>query len=607
MSIKSIRNLAIVAHVDHGKTTLVDQLLNHCNTIAPGKLSERFMDSGDLEQERGITITSKHVALSYQGHKINLIDTPGHADFGGEVERVLCLADGVLLLVDALEGPMPQTRFVLKKAMEHRLKPLVIINKIDRPHHRALEVQDDILDLFIDLDAPEKFLDFPTLYASGRDGIVQREADSKNEGMGLLFEFILKNLEPSELIDDKPGAIRITAIEADEFMGTIGIGRVHLGRVSKNDRVWVLNQGSSEKKQQIIKGLFSYSGLERVPIEYAPSGELVAVTGIADVQIGQTLTLCDPPKCLDPVPIDEPTLSMEFLVNDSPFAGQEGSYVTSSKLGERLQRELEGNVSLRIEPTESPDRFTVAGRGLLHLSILIEKMRREGYELGVSRPKVLTKVIDGKVHEPFLQTFVEVRDEYSSKVIDSLLQGGGKLKGMNTRNSSSFLEFSCPARSMIGMRSKLLTLCRGEVTLSTLFEGFFQAKVDPRVRENGALVSMLGGTCAAYSLDSIQNRGILFTVPGDKVYEGMVIGENSRGGDLAVNPVKGKKHSNVRAAGTDRNAQLAPPRVLSLEDAIEFLAEDEILEVTPKAFRIRKTILNADERKKASKGTNLTV
>jgi len=607
VSIKSIRNLAIVAHVDHGKTTLVDQLLNHCNTIAPGKLSERFMDSGDLEQERGITITSKHVALSYQGHKINLIDTPGHADFGGEVERVLCLADGVLLLVDALEGPMPQTRFVLKKAMEHRLKPLVIINKIDRPHHRALEVQDDILDLFIDLDAPEKFLDFPTLYASGRDGIVQREADSKNEGMGLLFEFILKNLEPSELIDDKPGAIRITAIEADEFMGTIGIGRVHLGRVSKNDRVWVLNQGSSEKKQQIIKGLFSYSGLERVPIEYAPSGELVAVTGIADVQIGQTLTLCDPPKCLDPVPIDEPTLSMEFLVNDSPFAGQEGSYVTSSKLGERLQRELEGNVSLRIEPTESPDRFTVAGRGLLHLSILIEKMRREGYELGVSRPKVLTKVIDGKVHEPFLQTFVEVRDEYSSKVIDSLLQGGGKLKGMNTRNSSSFLEFSCPARSMIGMRSKLLTLCRGEVTLSTLFEGFFQAKVDPRVRENGALVSMLGGTCAAYSLDSIQNRGILFTVPGDKVYEGMVIGENSRGGDLAVNPVKGKKHSNVRAAGTDRNAQLAPPRVLSLEDAIEFLAEDEILEVTPKAFRIRKTILNADERKKASKGTNLTV
>ena len=607
MSIKSIRNLAIVAHVDHGKTTLVDQLLNHCNTIAPGKLSERFMDSGDLEQERGITITSKHVALSYQGHKINLIDTPGHADFGGEVERVLCLADGVLLLVDALEGPMPQTRFVLKKAMEHRLKPLVIINKIDRPHHRALEVQDDILDLFIDLDAPEKFLDFPTLYASGRDGIVQREADSKNEGMGLLFEFILKNLEPSELIDDKPGAIRITAIEADEFMGTIGIGRVHLGRVSKNDRVWVLNQGSSEKKQQIIKGLFSYSGLERVPIEYAPSGELVAVTGIADVQIGQTLTLCDPPKCLAPVPIDAPTLSMEFLVNDSPFAGQEGSYVTSSKLGERLQRELEGNVSLRIEPTESPDRFTVAGRGLLHLSILIEKMRREGYELGVSRPKVLTKVIDGKVHEPFLQTFVEVRDEYSSKVIDSLLQGGGKLKGMNTRNSSSFLEFSCPARSMIGMRSKLLTLCRGEVTLSTLFEGFFQAKVDPRVRENGALVSMLGGTCAAYSLDSIQNRGILFTVPGDKVYEGMVIGENSRGGDLAVNPVKGKKHSNVRAAGTDRNAQLAPPRVLSLEDAIEFLAEDEILEVTPKAFRIRKTILNADERKKASKGTNLTV
>jgi GTP-binding protein len=606
VSIKSIRNLAIVAHVDHGKTTLVDKLLERCNTIAPGKLSERFMDSGDLEQERGITITSKHVSLEFQGHKINLIDTPGHADFGGEVERVLCLADGVLLLVDAQEGPMPQTRFVLKKAMEHKLKPLVIINKIDRPHHRALEVQDEILELFIDLDAPEAFLDFPVLYASGRDGIVQREPDSKNEGMDLLFEFILKNLEPSELINDKPGAIRITTTEADEFMGKIGIGRVHLGKVSKNDKVWVLNQDSTEMKQQVIKGLFSYKGLERVAIDSAPSGELVAVTGITDVQIGQTLTLCDPPKCLAPVPIDEPTLSMEFLVNNSPFAGQEGSYVTSSKLGERLKKELEGNVSLRIEATDSPDRFTVAGRGLLHLSILIEKMRREGYELGVSRPKVLTKIIDGKVHEPFLQTFIEVKEEYSSKVIDSLLKGGGKLKGMTSRHSTCFLEFSCPARSMIGMRTKLLTLCRGEVTLSTLFEGFFQAKVDPRVRENGALVSMLEGTCAAYALDSIQNRGILFAVPGDKVYEGMVIGENSRGGDLAINPVKGKKHSNVRAAGTDRNTQLSPPRILSMEDAIEFLAEDEILEVTPKAFRIRKTILNADERKKAGKGVNLT-
>jgi GTP-binding protein len=559
------------------------------------------MDSGDLERERGITITSKHVSLDYQGNKVNLIDTPGHADFGGEVERVLCLADGVLLLVDASEGPMPQTRFVLKKAMDQKLKPLVVINKIDRPYHRALEVQSEILDLFIDLDAPESFLDFPIIYASGRDGIVQREPDSENEGMDLLFEFILKNLDPPELIFDRPGAIRITATEVDGFMGRIGIGRVHLGKVSKGDKVWVLDQGSSERTQQVIKGLFCYQGLDRVPIESAPSGELVAVTGIAHVQIGQTLTLCDPPKCLDPVPIDEPTLSMDFLVNDSPFAGQEGTYVTSSKLGERLQKELEGNVSLRIESTASPDRFSVAGRGLLHLSILIEKMRREGYELGVSRPKVLIKIIDGREHEPFLHTFVEVNDEYSSKVIDTLLQVGGQLRGMNTRNTSCFLEFSCPARSMIGMRSKLLTLCRGEITLSTLFEDYFETKTNPRVRENGALVSMLAGSCAAYSLDSIQNRGILFAVPGDSVYEGMVIGENSRSGDLAVNPVKGKKHSNVRAAGTDKNAQLAPPRILSMEDALEFLAEDEILEVTPKAFRIRKTILNAEERKKRGK------
>ena len=598
---KSIRNLAIIAHVDHGKTTLVDRLLHHCNTIAPGKLSERFMDSGDLEKERGITITSKHVSLEYNSHKINLIDTPGHADFGGEVERVLCLADGVLLLVDASEGPMPQTRFVLKKAMEHKLKPLVIINKIDRPNHRALEVHDEILDLFIDLDAPEEFLDFPILYASGRDGIFQREPDSQDEGIELLFKFIMENLEPSDLIEDQPGAIRVTATEMDEFMGAIGIGRVHLGKVSRNARAWILDQRGSEPRQQIIKGLYSYRGLERVSIDSAPSGELVAVSGISHVQIGQTITLCDPPQPLERVPIDEPTLTMDFLVNDSPFAGQEGTYVTSSKLSERLDKELEGNISLRIESTPSPDRFSVAGRGLLHLSILIEKMRREGYELGVSRPRVLMKTIDGKLHEPYLHVFVEVNEAYSSKIIDILLQAGGEMRGMNTRNSTCFLEFSCPARSMIGMRSKLLTLCRGEMTLSTLFEGYFPTKTSPRVRENGALVSMLTGPCTAYSLDSIQNRGVLFVAPGDQVYEGMVIGENSRGEDLAVNPVKGKKHSNVRAAGSDKNIQLAPPRNMSLEDALEFLAEDEILEVTPKSYRIRKTILNADERKKAQK------
>ena len=598
---KSIRNLAIVAHVDHGKTTLVDRLLHHCNTIAPGKLSERFMDSGDLERERGITITSKHVSLTYKDHKINLVDTPGHADFGGEVERVLCLADGVLLLVDSAEGPMPQTRFVLKKAMEHKLKPLVIINKIDRPNHRAYEVHDEILELFIDLEAPEEFLDFPMLYASGRDGIFKREPDGENEGVELLFNFILDNLEPAEMITDQPGAIRVTATEVDDFMGAIGIGRVHLGQVNKNAKAWVLDQRGTEPRQQVIKGLYSYRGLERIAIDSAPSGELVAVSGIADVQIGQTITLCETPEPLERVPIDEPTLTMDFLVNDSPFAGQEGTYVTSSKISERLKKELEGNISLRVESTPSPDRFNVAGRGLLHLSILIEKMRREGYELGVSRPKVLLKTIDGVQHEPFLHVFVEVNEAYSSKIIDMLLQAGGEMKGMNTRNSTCFLEFSNPARSMIGMRSKLLTLCRGEMTLSTLFQGYFKTKTSPRVRENGALVSMLGGACSAYSLDSVQNRGVLFVNPGDMVYEGMIIGENSRSEDLAVNPVKGKKHSNVRAAGSDRNIQLAPPRVLSLEDALEFLAEDEILEVTPKSFRIRKTILNAEERKKAQK------
>lgn len=597
-----VRNLAIIAHVDHGKTTLVDQLLKTCKTLGDRKeVEERFMDSMDQEKERGITIKSKHISLDYQGNRINIVDTPGHADFGGEVERVLCLADGVLLLVDALEGPMPQTRFVLKKALEHGLKPLVFINKIDRSFIRPDEVLEEILELLLDLDAPEELLDFPHMFGSAREGYVREDVEGKDLPMTRLLEFLINEVPAPSFDPDLPGAIRITSLEPNEFLGTLGIGRVMQGSITKGDKVFVLEQGQEQSKERTLRSIFHYEGLSRVEIEEAHSGELVAIAGIDPMSIGLTLTKEDPPKHLAPVPIDEPTLGLEFTVNTSPLAGQDGKFVTSSKIRERLFKESERNVALRVEETEDPDRLLVSGRGLLHLSILIEDMRREGYEFGVGRPKVITKEENGVTLEPWLAVLVESPEESAGKIIELLSSAGALMREMKTRKEITILDFKMPARTMMGMSSKILTLSRGEANVSTVFEDYEpKANVDAG-RGSGSLISMLAGETTAYSLDSLQARGKLFVGPGEKVYEGMVVGENSRDNDLVVNPVKGKKLTNVRASGTDKNVKLAPPIKFSLEEALEFLAVGEMLEVTPKIFRIRKTVLDSNDRKKAEK------
>lgn len=599
---KNIKNIAIVAHVDHGKTTLIDKILEYCNTLGERtEVEERFMDSGDIEKERGITITSKNVSVEHKGVKINIVDTPGHADFAGEVERVLCLADSVLLLVDSVEGPMPQTRFVLKKAIEAGLKPLVIVNKIDRPHQRANEVHDEVLDLFLELDTPDEYLEFPYLYASGRDGLIRTEPEGENLDFETLLDFILEHSPSCKGDKDAPGAIRVTSLEYNDYLGQLAIGRVEQGALKKNEVVSVLCQDNDEVRKATVRGLFVFSGIERVEVEEVTHGDLVAVQGINDVQIGQTYTLADPPIKLAHVPVDEPTLSMEFSVNNGPFVGKDGKFVTSTKISSRLYKELERNVSLKIVDTDDTDTWSVSGRGLLHLSILIESMRREGYELCVSRPKVIYKEIDGKKHEPYLTVLIEVPESYSGGIIELMSKNCGEMTNMQVKRDLSSLEFSIPARGMIGMRGKLLTASRGEAVINSLYADYRPATAKVPGRTTGSLISNSQADTTAYSLETVQGRGKLFVGTGLPVYEGMIIGENAKYQDLTVNVVKGKKHSNVRSSGTDKKVGLVPPILFSLEENLEFLAHDEMLEVTPNHMRLRKTILTEDGRKQASR------
>jgi GTP-binding protein len=599
---RPIRNIAIIAHVDHGKTTLVDCLLKQSGTFAEHeRLGERIMDSNDLERERGITILAKNCAIEYGGTRINIVDTPGHADFGGEVERVLSMVDGVLLLVDAVEGPMPQTRFVTRKALAQGLKAIVVVNKIDRPGSRPAWVVDQTFDLFDKLGATDAQLDFPVIYASALQGWASTDYTERRPDMAALFEAILTHVPPPAAQEDLPLQLQISTLDYNSYVGRIGIGRIRCGSVRSGQTV-ALRYGSEERGEAKIAQVLTFTGLERQPVEEASAGDIVAVTGIEAVNIG--LTICDRehPEGLPPIAIDEPTLQMNFQVNSSPLAGREGKYVTSRQLRERLYRELQSNVALRVEDTEEPDVLTVSGRGELHLTILIENMRREGYELAVSRPHVLTKLVDGEVHEPYEALTVDIEEDHQGAVMEALGTRRAELADMSVDgNGRVRLEYRVPARGLIGFQGEFLTLTRGTGLMSHIFDGFAAVKGAIPDRHNGVLVSNENGAAVAYALFNLQERGRLFVSPGEKLYEGMIVGIHSRDNDLVVNPIKTKKLTNIRAAGKDEAILLTPPIELTLEYAVEFIAEDELVEVTPASIRIRKRFLKEQERKRAAR------
>ncbi len=599
-----IRNIAIVAHVDHGKTTLVDKLLrqNGCFRLNQNT-PDRIMDSNDLERERGITILSKNTSIHYGDTKINIIDTPGHADFGGEVERIVNLVDGVLLLVDAFEGPMPQTRFVLKKALDAGLKPLVVINKIDRPDARPFEVIDKVLDLFIDLGANEEQLDFPIIYASAKWGMAKDSLEGSSDNMIPLLDAILANIPFPSGEPDQPFQIAVSSVDYDNYVGRIGIGKIARGRIFKGQELILCDLDGKQARVK-ISNLSVFEGLNRVEVESAAAGEIIAISGIEDINIGDTL--CSPER-IEPVSfaqIDQPTISMNFIVNDSPLAGREGSYVTSRHLKERLQKELLSNVSLQVEEI-SPDSFKVSGRGELHLSILIETMRREGYEFAVTRPEVILRNINDIVHEPMEKLFIEVPEEYMGTVIEYSARRKGEMVNMDNSSANTVkIEFSIPARGLIGYRSGFLTQTRGIGLMNHIFDGYEPFKGDISSRTRGSLVASESGIAVAYGLYNSQERGILFIGPGKEVYEGMVVGENARSGDITVNVCKKKQLTNTRAAGSDDALRLVPPLLLSLENRLEFLADDELLEVTPQSLRLRKMILDKTSRERAARNKN---
>ncbi len=599
---RPIRNIAIIAHVDHGKTTLVDCLLRQSGTFAAHeKLTERVMDSNDIERERGITILAKNCAIEYGGTRINIVDTPGHADFGGEVERVLSMVDGVLLLVDAVEGPMPQTRFVTRKALALGLKAIVVVNKIDRPGARPGWVVDQTFELFDKLGANDEQLDFPVIYASALQGWAGTDHLERRPDMSALFEAILTHVPPPAADSGLPLQLQISTLAYNSYVGRIGIGRIRRGSVRPGQTV-LLRYGEKDRGAGKIGQVLTFTGLERRPVEEAIAGDIVAVTGIEGVNIG--LTICDPqaPEGLPPIRVDEPTLAMNFQVNTSPFAGREGKFVTSRQIRERLYRELQSNVALRIEDTEEPDVFQVSGRGELHLTILIENMRREGYELAVSRPQVLTRVVDGEVHEPYEALTVDVEDAHQGAVMEALGTRRAELTDMAVDgNGRVRLDYRVPARGLIGFQGEFLTLTRGTGLMSHIFDGFAPVKGDIPDRHNGVLVSNEQGEAVAYALFNLQERGRLFVSPGEKLYEGMIIGIHTRDNDLVVNPIKTKKLTNIRAAGKDDAILLTPPIPLTLEYAVEFIAEDELVEVTPMCIRIRKRFLKEQDRKRAER------
>ena len=602
--IEKLRNIAIIAHVDHGKTTLVDQLLRQSGTLHErGDANvERIMDSNDLEKERGITILSKNTAIKWQDYRINIVDTPGHADFGGEVERVLSMVDSVLLLVDAVDGPMPQTRFVTQKAFAMGLKPIVVINKVDRPGARPEWVLDQTFDLFDRLGATNEQLDFPVVYASALKGYAGLTSDVREGDMTSLFQTVIDKVPPPDVDLNGPFQMQVITLDYNSYIGVIGIGRIKRGKVKTNTPVTIIDSDGNQRNGRVLQ-VFHLLGLERTEVPEAYAGDIVAITGIEGLNISDTL--CDPRtvEALPPLVVDEPTVSMTFQVNNSPFAGRDGKYVTSRQIRDRLQRELIHNVALRVQETDDPDKFKVSGRGELHLSILIENMRREGYELGVSRPQVIVKDVDGEKHEPFEQLTVDVEEQHQGAMMEKLGARGGDLQNILPDGKGRVrLDYIIPARGLIGLRTEFLTATSGTGLMYNVFDHYGPVKRGNfGQRVNGVLIANGSGKCLAYALFALQERGRLFIGPGDEVYEGMVIGIHSRDNDLVVNPLKAKQLTNMRASGSDENIILTPPIRMSLEQALEFIDDDELVEVTPQNIRLRKKMLKENDRKRASR------
>lgn len=601
--IENLRNIAIIAHVDHGKTTLVDKLLSQSGTLdRKDQGAERIMDSNDQEKERGITILAKNTAIEWNDYHINIVDTPGHADFGGEVERVLSMVDSVLLLVDAVDGPMPQTRFVTSKAFERGLKPIVVVNKIDRPGARPDWVIDQVFDLFDRLGATDEQLDFPIIYASALNGIAGMESEDLAEDMSPLFNMIVEKVPAPDVDPNGPFQMQISALDYDSYVGVIGVGRISRGTLRTNQQVVIHSINGNQRKGRVLN-VKGYLGLERVDVEEAKAGDIVCITGIDGLSISDTL--CDPEQveALPALSVDEPTVSMTFMVNDSPFAGQDGKFVTSRNIKDRLEQELIHNVALRVEPGETADKFKVSGRGELHLSVLIETMRREGFELGVSRPEVIQRVIDGETQEPFEQVVIDIEEQHQGSVMEELGLRKAEMTNMEPDGKGRVkLEFIVPSRGLIGFRGLFMTMTSGSGIMTSIFDHYGAVKTgELKSRQNGVLVSMVNGKTLSYSLYNLQDRGRLFLGHGVDIYEGQIVGIHSRDNDLVVNPTKGKQLTNIRASGTDEALILTPPIKHSLEQALEFIEDDELVEVTPNHIRLRKKLLKEHERKRAKK------
>ncbi len=599
---QEIRNIAIIAHVDHGKTTLVDAMLRQSGTFRDNEqVRDRVMDSMDLERERGITIMAKNTAVRYGDIKINIVDTPGHADFGGEVERVLKMVDGVMLLVDAAEGCLPQTRFVLRKALEARLPAIAVVNKIDRQDARPAEVVDEIYELFLDLDATDEQIEFPILYAISRDGVAKKNLEDESRDLRPLFDQIIKTIPAPRAQREDALQLLVANLDYDSYVGRLAIGRIYSGELAVGDQVAIARRDRSIQKTRISQ-LYVFEGLKRESVQHAGVGEIVALAGMEGIEIGETVTSADNPQPLPVIAVDEPTIAMIFGVNNSPFAGREGKYVTSRQIGERLDKEVLGNVAIRVEPTDSPDQFKVSGRGELQLAILIEMMRREGYELQVSKPQVITRKVDGELLEPIEQVVVDCPDEFIGVVTEALGRRKGQMmKMVNHGTGRVRLEFETPSRGLIGFRNEFLTETKGTGLINTLFLRFGPWQGEMRGRSTGSLVSDRMGETTTYALFNLQERGTMFVKPQIKVYEGMIIGENARAVDLDVNAIKEKKLTNMRAASADEAMRLVPVKDLSLEQALEFIADDELVEVTPQTIRLRKRVLRANERPKKEK------
>ena len=598
-----IRNVAIIAHVDHGKTTLVDRLMRSLGAVDVRTESpDLILDSNSLEKERGITILSKNTSIRWEGLKINVIDTPGHADFGGEVERVLKMADSALLVVDAFEGPMPQTRFVLKKAFEQKLKPIVVVNKVDRPEARPVEVLDEIFDLFVDLGADDSALDFPVVYASARDGWAVKELEDERANLVPVLEMIRDHVPPPESSIDEPLQFQATTLDHSEYVGRIAIGRVYAGVLRQKEKIALLRRDGTEHTAT-VGTLYLFEGLERKEVDEVEAGDLCALVGIPDIDIGDTVTDIDNPRPMSVITVDEPTISMNFLVNDSPFVGRSGKFLTSRHVRDRLIRELRSNVALRVDVTTDTDAFKVSGRGTLHLGILIEEMRREGFEFSVGKPRPIYRELKGKKTEPIELLVVDCPTEYSGKVIESLGPRRGEVTKMEARGNVTHLEFHVPSRGLIGLRTQLLTLTAGEAIIHHNFYQYEYFKGSVPHRINGAIVSMETARATFYALESLQDRGIFFVAPGDEVYEGQVVGEHCKPGDIVASVGREKKLTNVRAASAEKNVRIAPPRIFQLEEALEYIDDDELVEVTPDAIRIRKRVRDATMRKRSERAS----